>query len=282
MKRNSRTLKGLALGVAVCAMAGTGVAEACSVAAWTAGNTTAAAANAGSPPTFRRYYGLCGLTVSAASPVVVGDNSPAGAAETTYRSRFYFYTGLTAGSAVVFRASASDDNGGAEVLSLNYSSTGSLAYSVGGSTVATATGLAANKWYAVEISYVGGATYSISVRGNQTYTFSNNGATAFNTGIGSHTLGIVSNTGAAGSIQFDEFEASRATTAIGFYPRGNARVDGTGAIADQNYDIFDFIDAARELQTAVLASGNSDADEDGDVDVFDIIAIARRVQLGSF
>ena len=92
----------------------------------------------------------------------------------------------------------------------------------------------------------------------------------------------MSNTGAAGSIQFDEFEASRATTAIGFYPRGNARVDGTGAIADQNYDIFDFIDAARELQTAVLASGNSDADEDGDVDVFDIIAIARRVQLGSF
>lgn len=285
MNRNSRTLKGLALSVAVCAMAGTGVAEACSVAAWTASNTNATNANAVQPPGAAnfRYYGSCALRLDAASaPLMVGDNSPAGAAETTYRARFYFFTGLTAGSAQIFRATSDDNNGGSEVLSLSLASSGSLTFAINGATVETIAGLAANRWYAVEISYVGGTSYSIDVRGNRTFTASEAGATAVNTGIGSHSLGLISVAGAAGNVQFDEFEASRATAAIGFYPRGNANIDGSGAIAEQQYTLFDVLDALTEFRTGTLSAGNADAEEDGDVDLLDVLAILTRFRTGSF
>ena len=75
---------------------------ACSIAAWNGGATGAPVAGrpTDASPT-SRYSGQCGLR-SNATAAFVTDTTPA--AEVTFRARFYVYTGLTAGSALVYQA----------------------------------------------------------------------------------------------------------------------------------------------------------------------------------
>ena len=252
-------------------------AQACTVAAWTGTNTTASTADVGgTAQSIRRYYGLCGLN-AASSGKVVGENSPNN--ETTYRVRFYFYPALTAGQAKIFSATTGDNGTGTEVIGLTYDSSGQVGVLANGSQVGTLSGLTPNRWYAIELTYLGGTSIAASLRGNQTFTASTTITTNVpNSGIGSHTLGFISGTGASGTFQFDEFEASRsATTAIGFLNRGDAVPDGT-------YDLQDVIAVLREFRLGASgqAQGNADANEDGTVDLQDVIAVLRRFRNGSF
>jgi len=275
---NLNRLKSLA---ACLVLAGAGLAvadtaSACSVAAWTATNKTATDANAGGPPTVRRYYGLCGLNTTAAG-TVVGDNSPAGATETTYRARFYFFPNVGAGSAKILSINAGENGTGAELVGLTYNN-GALQVAVNnGATTQSITGLTNARWYGVEVTYLAGTSVQVDVRGNKTFTGTTTIAAGVPaTGVDSVTMGFISGTGT--SIQFDEFESSRAATPIGFLPRGNARIES----GTQSYTIFDVVDVLTEFRTGTLSLGNSDVEEDGDVDVFDVLAILTRFRTGSF
>lgn len=275
---NLNRLKSLAACL-VLAGAGLGAADtasACSVAAWTATNKTATDANAGSPPTVRRYYGLCGLTASAPN-TVVGDNSPAGATETTYRARFYFFPNVPTGSAKILSVNAGENGTGTELVGLTYNSNGTLEVAVnGGASTSSVTGLTNARWYGVEVTYLAGTSVQVDVRGNKAFTGTTTVPSAPATGVDSVTLGFIS--GTATSIQFDEFESSRAATAIGFLPRGNARIES----GVQAYTLFDVLDVLTEFRTGTLALGNSDVEEDGDVDLFDVLAILTRFRTGNF
>lgn len=282
---NLNRLKSLAACV-VLAGASLGVADtasACSVAAWTATNKTATDANAGGPAQgVRRYYGLCGLNATAAG-IVVGDNSPQGATETTYRARFYFYPNITSGSANILSVNAGENGTGAALVGLNFTSAGVLNVLVNGAQAGSiqGAGLKPNRWYGVEVTYIAGTSVRVDVRGNATFSDSltiTTGVPA--TGVDSVTLGFISGAGtqAGAAIQFDEFESSRAGTAIGFLPRGNGRIES----GTQEYTVFDVLDVLAEFRAGSLALGNSDVEEDGDVDVFDVLAVLARFRTGVF
>jgi hypothetical protein len=278
----NRTLIGLKAGVGLLAasLLAVGTAQACSVAAWTASNTTAVGADSGGPAEgIRRYMGLCGLDTDTVGKVVA-ENSPEN--ESIYRARFYFFPEITGGSAKIFSATASDNGAGGEVVGLSYNSNGTLSLLGNGSSVATVSGLTPGAWYGVEITYRANTELSMAVRGRADAV---NGTAAASSGIptgniGSHTLGFVTSSGATGGgFQIDEFEASRsADTAIGFRARGDA------AAPFGTYDLQDIISILREARigAGAAALGNSDADEDGDIDLQDIIAVLRRVRSGSF
>jgi hypothetical protein len=280
---NLNRLKSLAACI-VLAGAGLGVASnanACSVAAWTDTNKTATDANAGSPPTVRRYYGLCGLNANAPG-IVVGDNSPAGATETTYRARFYFFPNVTSGSAKILSINAGENGTGTELVGLTFTSAGALQVAVnGGATTQTINGLTNARWYGVEVTYIANTSVQVDVRGNKTFTGTTTIAAGVpSTGVDSVTLGFITGAGTQGgaAIQFDEFESSRAGTAIGFLPRGNARIES----GTQSYTLLDVLDVLTEFRTGTLAQGNPDAEEDGDVDLLDVLAVLTRFRTGNF
>lgn len=280
---NLNRLKSLAACL-VLAGAGLGAADtasACSVAAWTATNKTATDANAGGPAEgVRRYFGLCSLNANAAN-VVVGDNSPAGATETTYRARFYFFPNITAGSAKILSINAGENGTGAELVGLTFTAAGALQVAVNNSaSTQSIAGLTPGKWYGVEVTYLANTSVRVDVAGNAGFTDTTTIAAGVPaTGVDSVTLGFISGAGTQGgaSIQFDEFESSRAATAIGFKPRGDA-------VPDNIYAIDDVVAVLREfrLGAAGAALGSPDADEDGVVSISDVVATLRRFRLGSF
>lgn len=260
-----------------------GSALACNTSAWLGTNTTAVAADSGEPAAaFKRYAGRCALR--AAPTVVVADNSPAGASETTYAARFYVHTGLTAGSAKVFSATTGDNGSGTETIGITYNQAGNFDFAINGASVGQVTGITASRWYSIDLLYQSGASFNVDVAGAAGATpagFTGNltvpGIAAGS--VGSVTLGFLSG-GGTGTLFIDEFDSSRAATKIGRLARGNARAESPVV-----YNVFDIIDTAQEVQRGAAtftATGQPDATEDGLLNVFDIIAVARRVQTGSF
>jgi hypothetical protein len=262
-------IKTLALvAAAAFGLAGTNAVLACSTAAWNGGET-------GNPQEGRpadgvaRYSGQCGLK-SAATAQFVTDNTPT--AETTFRARFYVYTGLSAGTAQVFRA---NNAGGTQQIGVTYDFAANLlrfATSTGNGSVA----VSPNAWYSVELNWSRAA-------GNMVATVRGAGATtdltATVTGVGATDaidtaqLGWVSGTGTATTrgIITDAYE-SRRSTAIGRLCRGDANLDGTRNSGDG-------IAIRNEFLNGTLGAGQPDANEDGSVNSGDGI-IVRNLFLG--
>jgi hypothetical protein len=263
-------IKTLALvAAAAFGLAGTNAVLACSTAAWNGGET-------GNPQEGRpadgvaRYSGQCGLK-SAATAQFVTDNTPT--AETTFRARFYVYTGLSAGIAQVFRA---NNAGGTQQIGVTYDFAANLlrfATSTGNGSVA----VSPNAWYSVELNWSRAA-------GNMVATVRGAGATtdltATVTGVGATDaidtaqLGWVSGTGTATTrgIITDAYE-SRRSTAIGRLCRGDANLDGTRNSGDQ-------IAVRNEVFGTALAGGQPDANEDGVVNSGDQITVRNLVFAG--
>ena len=218
-----------------------------------------------------RYSGECGLEAVANS--FVTNNAPDG--EGVYRARFYVYT---SGSGTVFRASAADDNGGAEVLRVDYSA-GTFSFFQNGAASGTVTGagVVANKWYSVEIAYEAGEAdgFSATVAGNSTFSGSVAPQAAGAGTVGSHSLG---NIGGTGTVSADAFESTRsADTAIGRLLVSDA--DGSGAC-----DADDLSVASQEIADILLgevnpalASGQPDCDENGSIDADDLSCSAQII-----
>lgn len=264
-------VKNLALvAAAVFGIAGANAAFACSTAAWSGGET-------GNPTEGRpadgvaRYSGQCGLR-SAATAQFVQDNTPT--AETTFRARFYVYTGLTAGSALVYQAR---NAGGTQMIGVTYNrDTNQFVFntSSGNGNVGSIT---ANAWYSIELNWNrAGGNMVATVRGAGATTDS----TATVTGVGAGDqiddarLGWVSGAGtaAARGIVTDAYE-SRRSTAIGRLCRGDANNDNTRDSGDQ-------ITVRNERLGTALAAGQPDANEDGLIDSGDQIVVRNLVLAG--
>ena len=246
-------------------------AMACTIGQWTGDPSATAPTAAGPAQSVARYSGICAL--SATTGQFVTDNYPG--AEGTYRARFYVLTSAVSGTAVIFRATANDNGGGAEVLRVDLGSGGtSLSFYQNGAQVGSnVTGLTANKWYSVELFYKTGAggsgSFSATVAGNQTFTGSiaPTPITASGT-IGSAQLGFISGTGSA--MRFDAFESTRsADTAIGRLCRGDTNASGTLTPADRG--------AITSELAGTLATGQPDCNEDGIVSSSDRGCITTRL-----
>jgi hypothetical protein len=276
--------------LALVAVAGVGLigapavfAQACSVAAWT-GPAPVAGAVAGRPtdatPT-SRYAGTCAFR----SPAVGGFvTDPTPAAEQAFRARFYVYTGLTGGQAVVYRALNAS---AAQMIGVTYDAAGSqFTFNTSGGS-ANVGSVVANRWYAIELSWTKAAivgppaqaanTMVVQVQGAGSATPLTAAGGLVVTGVAAGDqiddaqLGWVANGGTAGvgSITTDAYE-SRRQTAIGRLCRGDANVDGILNVQDR-------IIITNEVIAVGLANGHPDATEDGIVNVQDRIVLTNRV-----
>jgi hypothetical protein len=244
---------------------------ACSTAAWNGGET-------GNPQEGRpadgvaRYSGQCGLR-SAATAQFVTDNTPT--AETTFRARFYVYTGLSAGSAQVFRA---NNAGGTQQIGVTYTHPGTLTFNTTGGSGTVA--VVPDRWYSVELDWARAAPRAnmlVTVRGAAATTNS----TATITGVGAADvidtaqLGWVSGTGTASArgIVTDAYE-SRRSTAIGQLCRGDANNDRILNVGDRGAVTTEV------LSGTTLGAGQPDCNEDGVINVGDRGCITTRVLAG--
>lgn len=265
-------IKNLALATAaLLGLVGAPATFACSIAAWngTAGGTPVAGRPTDATPV-SRYSGQCGLR-AAASGTFVADNTPQ--TEGAFRARFYVYTGLTAGSAVVYRALNATN---VEQISVTYNhgTPGTFSFAIPGATAQTVPANA-NAWYSIELNWATAGTMSATVRGAGGTTDATANVTGGTGGgtIDTAQLGWISGTGTAGprAIIADAYE-SRRSTAIGRLCRGDANNDGTRNSGDG-------IVIRNEFLSATLAAGQPDANEDGAVNSGDGI-IVRNLFLG--
>ncbi|MCU0755202.1 MAG: dockerin type I domain-containing protein [Xanthomonadales bacterium] len=251
----------------------TSVMAQCSIAAWSNAATTTATAS--TPAGGGRYSGSCAAVVAApgANSFVV-DNTPA--AETSYRARFYVYTGNLGGAeADVFQA---QNAANANIVRVTYTAgTGFRFYANGangGNAIGTPVAAVADRWYGVEVRWTNAGTFSAIVRGNATaapaqpqvsITGFSNSADRIETA----RLGILTTTGVTGGIRLDDFD-SRRTTDIGFIVRGDANNNGSLSIADA-------IAVRNEANGGALAPGQADCNENGSVNISDAICVRNQL-----
>lgn len=264
-------IKNLALATAaLLGLVGAPATFACSIAAWngTAGGTPVAGRPTDATPV-SRYSGQCGLR-AAASGTFVADNTPT--AEAAFRARFYVYTGLTGGSAVVYRAlnASSVEQIG---VTYNHGTPGTFSFAIPGVAAQTVPANA-NAWYSIELNWAAAGTLAATVRGAGGTTDATVNITGGTAGgaIDTAQLGWVSGSGTAGprAIIADAYE-SRRSTAIGRLCRGDANNDGTRNSGDILQARNEFL---TRLQPApFLASGQPDASENGVVDSQDQLVI---------
>lgn len=242
-----------------------GSALACTVSAWTGNGTATTADNTGGPGDgVARYSGVCGLVVDSGDYVI--DNTPG--SEAVYRARFYVLTRATSG-ATIFRATASDDGAGAEVLAVDFNGS-AFSFTQNGSAVGVVNGIVADRWYSIELFYKANETFSAEVAGAASFTGS---VAPVTTGIGAGTIGSAVLGVAAGAgtgFGFDAFESTRSeTTPIGRLCKGDTNGDDTR-------NINDVLAVVGEIN-GTLSDGQPDFDEDGVVNVNDVLGVVGAI-----
>ena len=235
-----------------------GGALACTVGNWNGANTATDADSGGPDVNIARYSGVCALSVGSGDYVI--DNSPN--AEGKYRARFYVLTGN--GNATIFKATASDDGGGASVIEVTYNGS-AFAFSQNGSAVGTVNA-AQNKWDSVEMAYESGTSFNAWVwgAGSSTEVGSVSGVAGAGT-VSSAMLGI-SNGSVTSNFNFDAFESTRGDDRIPRLCRGNTNTDTVRSILDISAILA-------EMRGAAIANGQPDANEDGKVSILDVSQI---------
>jgi len=216
---------------------------------------------------FRRYAGACGMRPASGAVSYVGDDSPAG--ETTYRTRFYVYTGAPAGETTVFRAFPDNGAAGTPVFEVRYNPTAAT-WSVwsGGASRLTVANVVANRWYTMEIVYAQNQPLTLITR-TQGAKVTTSTAVALTGLIHSVALGSFTAVGNTASMYFDSFASTRQPAALGALCRGDANKDNL-------LNIFDAVVATNERINGVIAQGQPDCNEDGNINVFDNACIIGR------
>jgi hypothetical protein len=263
-------VKNLALVVAaVFGIAGANAAFACSTAAWSGGET-------GNPTEGRpadgvaRYSGQCGLR-SSNTAQYVQDNTPT--AETTFRARFYVYTGLASGSAQVYQARNAS---GTQMIGVTYDRNGNqFTFNTSGGS-ANIGSITPDRWYSIELNWnrtAGNMAVTVRGAGATTDSTANVTGVAGTDQIDDARLGWISGTGTptTRAIVTDAYE-SRRSTAIGRLCRGDANNDGSRNSGDG-------IVIRNEFLSGTLGAGQPDANEDGSVNSTDGIVV-RNIFLG--
>lgn len=268
-------IKNLALATAaLMGLVGAPATFACSIAAWNGGPTgTPVAGRPTDAAPVARYSGQCGLR-AATSGSFVTDNTPT--AEAAFRARFYVYTGLTSGQAVVYRA-RNAANVDQITVTYNQGSPGTFSFAIPGATAQTVPALT-DRWYAIELNWAAAGTLTATVRGAAGTADAVANVTGGTAGgaIDTAQLGWVAGTGtvtgASRGIIADAYE-SRRSTAIGRLCRGDASGDGILGIADR-------VIITTEAAGGALAAGQPDVNEDGVVAIADRVLITTRIGNG--
>lgn len=265
-------IKNLALvAAAACGLVGAPATFACSIAAWNGGATgTPVAGRPTDAAPVARYSGQCGLR-SPSTAAFVTDNTPN--AEATFRARFYVYTGLTAGSALVYQAL----NGAAspvQMIGVTYDRAGNqFTFNTTGSS-GNVGSIVQDRWYSIELNWnraAGNMAVSVSGAGTDAIQTATVTGVAGTDQIDTARLGWVSGAGTASarSITVDAYE-SRRTSEIGRLCRGNANTNAVGG--NQVRNIFDVTTIIAEIN-GTLGAGQPDCTMNGAVDIFDVTCV---------
>ena len=246
----------------------------CNTSAWSGVTGTPVAGGPNSTPTaVARYSGSCGLRAATSGNFVreATLHSAEGSTASPMHARFLVYTGVTAGSPVVFQ---SLDGTSAPVVTVTYDRLNQrFTFAAPGATASTANDSAlANRWITVQFSYQAGQAFTAQTTSLDVVTAITPTAPLSGTApaIEEVRLGGVSGT-QTGALLFDEYEASRAIGSPSFtlLCRGDSNKDG-------NLNVFDAVGVVNERANGNLAAGQPDCNEDGAVNIFDAICVVNR------
>ncbi len=268
------------LGTAIAAalLLGANVASACAISAWssatglTVADTNEPAAGVNNPVSggFTRYSARCGLRVNAQNKFVQ-DNTPQN--ETSYRVRFYYYTGDITGSTQIFRAR---NGSGANVFSVSHDGANMTVNLIGGGSDSLA--VVDNRWYMVQLDWAQGTGLTGRIRGAgatpcvaPATSCSNNeeiivaGSTAEQ--VQDVQLGLLATSGVTVTtpVFFDEFDSRRTTTPPRLV-RGDANASGVVNTADVTNVLL-------EINNQGLRTGQPDCNESGVVNTADVTCV---------
>lgn len=268
---NHKYLLGTAVAAAL--LLGAQAASACAISAWSTA-TGLTVADTGEPTAgFSRYSGRCSLRVqnsNGGAGRFVTDNTPTN--ETSYRARFYYFTGDISGVTDIFQAR---NTGGGNVIRVTHDGAQLSFSAIGAASAQTAT-VADNRYYAIELAWAAGSpgsmTATVTGAGNSTpvATLTFAGLTNSAESIQDARLGMIAGTPTVTAPVFiDEFD-SRRTQNPGRLCRGDANGNGSLTGGDAQAVI-------NETVNGVVAVGQPDANENGGVTGGDAQAIINLV-----
>ncbi len=281
---NSKYLLGTAVAAAL--MFGAQAASACAINAWSSA-TGLTVADTGEPTAdFKRYSGRCSLRVqNASTPRFVTDITPND--ETSYRVRFYYFTGNISGAAAdIFQAR---NGSGTNIIRVTHDGN-QLSFSTTSGAAQTVT-VVDNRYYSIELAWASGAG-----TGSLTGTVTGNSGGAVNASVAGTVnfanlanasdritearMGLISGAPTvAAAVFFDEFD-SRRTQNPGRLCRGDVG-GGVGGVTDGNINVSDRVVITNEILETAVALGAPDVTEDGLINVSDRVAVTNLILDGA-
>ncbi len=250
----------------------------CNTDAWSGTTGSPVASGPATTPGFLRYSGGCGLQAGNTAPSIVSEatrHNNEGSAGSPFRGRFFVYTGISAGSPVVFRAR---DTGGATVIDVTYNrATQNFTFAPAGAGAAStaASSAPANRWIEVRFVYEAGQPFTAQTRHRGVATAITPTGNVGTSSVEDIQLGFVAGT-KTGNLYFDEYEASRALAdgpeVFSLLCRGDANKSGQFDLED----IFGVVDEFLRNQgdtSRPRANGQPDRDQNGAIDLDDIFGV---------
>lgn len=274
---NHKNLIGTAVAAAL--LFGAQAVSACAISAWSSA-TGLSVADTGEPAAgFSRYSGKCSLRVpnsNSGAGRFVTDTTPNN--ESSYRLRFYYYTGDISGVTDIFQAR---NTGGTNIIRVTHDGN-QLSFTTNTGGAAQNVTVADNRYYSIELNWSAaagtgaltgtvtgnsGASATANVAGTVNFPNLNNAADS----ITEARMGMIVGTPTVTApVYFDEFD-SRRTQSPGRLCRGDAG-GGAGGAPDNVIGVADRVLITNEiLATGTQPLGQPDVNDDG------IIAPADRV-----
>lgn len=242
----------------------------CTIENWSSavGLAPADAGTQDEPNGFRRYGGPCGLRVAVdGSPRYLIDYTPM--SEGSYNARFYAFLD-DAGTAPVDLMETLGSFDTFRVV-FNWPSTNDLTLRIfdytGAATNLTATGLGTG-WHSIEVIWESDQLASIALLVDGVKIHSDSVDTS-GLAVVETRLGNINGANSGGFINFDDFD-SRRISWPGRLDEGDANDDGV-------IDVADLIAVSDEISDLGLAPGQPDCDENGSIDEADIECLVTRI-----
>lgn len=218
----------------------------------------------GGPPSVRRYAGLCGFRVDLPTLGHLSDDTPFD--EPSYSARFALFTG-SSGEVEIFRA----ENASSQVafsLRLDAANERITLHSGASSSSMPASSAPANRWVIVSLSYSSSGVLQVRTT-HRGVAVTSSTIPAVGLNVDRVRLGALSVVGAGGALHFDDFESLRS---LGF-PSGSCRGDANG---DGSLTSADRTPIRDERLGRELSTGQPDCNEDGNVNVLDLVCVIAR------